>query len=65
VFVGMANVILPMAQGAPREPDRARRREPLLGVVPAACLAALVLLLGLYVPSVLRHAVAEAARGLG
>jgi hydrogenase-4 component F len=65
VFVGMANVILPMAQGAPREPDRARRREPLLGVVPAACLAGLVLLLGLYVPSALRHAVEEAARGLG
>ena len=65
VFVGMANVVLPMAQGAPREPDRARRREPLLGVVPAACLAALVLLLGLYVPPALRHAVEEAARGLG
>ena len=65
VFVGMANVVLPMAQGVPREPDRARRREPLLGVVPAACLAALVLLLGLYVPSALRQAVEEAARGLG
>ena len=64
IFVGMATTVLKMAQGTPREPH-ATVREPLLGVLPAGVLAAVVLLLGLYIPPVFRSAIAEAARALG
>jgi hydrogenase-4 component F len=64
VFVGMASAVLPMAQGdAPA--TAAGRRERALAVVPPALLAALVLLLGLYLPSPLARLLATAASGLG
>jgi hypothetical protein len=54
-----------MAQGPAPAAHAARRRERLLAIAPAGALAALVLLLGVYVPPVVRSAVEEAARALG
>ena len=66
IFVGMATTVLGMAQGrAPGREAAAGRQEPLLNVVPAAALAALTLVLGLYVPPTVRAAIADAARLLG
>jgi hydrogenase-4 component F len=66
IFVGMATAVLGMAQGAPRDARGVRgRREPLLSVVPAGALIAVVLLLGVYVPPVVHSVIAEAARALG
>ena len=66
IFVGMATAVLAMAQGLPRDARMtARAREPLLRVVPAAALAAVVLLLGVYIPPVVRTALEDAARALG
>jgi len=66
VFVGMATTMLGMAQGRPaaRGPEPATR-ESLLGVAPAAALAALTLVLGVYLPPSLRAAIDQAARVLG
>jgi hydrogenase-4 component F len=66
IFVGMASTVLGMAQGTP-EGSRARSSrsaEPLLTIVPAAVLATLVLLLGLYLPPPLRETLEEAAHML-
>ncbi len=66
VFVGMATTMLGMAQGRPAETQMMpARRESLLGIAPAAALAALVLALGLYVPPSVRAAIEDAARLLG
>jgi hydrogenase-4 component F len=66
IFVGMATAVLGMAQGAPpaSQPVRARR-EPLLSVAPAGALAAVVFVLGVWIPPAVRAAIAEAARALG
>ncbi len=66
IFIGMANVVLPMAQG--RAADRlgaARRGEALWATLPPAALAALVLVLGVYVPPAMSGVLHEAARSLG
>jgi hydrogenase-4 component F len=65
IFVGMATAVLGMAQGPAPAAHAGARRERLLAVAPAGVLAALVLLLGVYVPPVVRSAVEEAARALG
>jgi hydrogenase-4 component F len=66
IFVGMARIVLEMAQGEPAEgPARGRRREPLWTVLPPAALAAGVLGLGLYVPPPLRAMLERAAGMLG
>jgi hydrogenase-4 component F len=66
VFVGMATTMLGMAQGRPAERCMVpAKREPLLGVAPAAALAALALVLGVYVPPSLRAAIEQAAQLLG
>lgn len=67
VFVGMASTVLRMAQGAPggREQNPLPAREPALAIVSPAILALLVLVLGLYIPPLVRHAILEAARALG
>jgi hydrogenase-4 component F len=66
IFVGMAGVVLEMAQGVPAE-GTARRvgGEPLSAVMPAAALAAVVLVLGVYVPPALRGVLERAAHALG
>jgi hydrogenase-4 component F len=66
VFVGMATTMLGMAQGRPAGRRMVSvERESLLGVAPAAALAALALLLGVYLPPSLRAAIDQAARVLG
>jgi hydrogenase-4 component F len=66
IFVGMATAVLGMAQGTPNKDHiRAIKNESLLMVVSPAVLGVLVLILGCYVPPVLRQALDEAARLLG
>ncbi|HZP43695.1 MAG TPA: proton-conducting transporter membrane subunit [Candidatus Binatia bacterium] len=63
VFVGMATSVLGMAQGSA---EGARGgREPWLGIAPAAALGAVVLGLGVWVPSTLWTALEAAARLVG
>ena len=66
IFIGMVNLVLPMAQGrSPDRPERVGRREALWATLPPAVMASLVLVLGVYIPpsvSVLLH---DVARSLG
>ena len=64
IFVGMATTVLEMAQGA-RVGTAASRPEPLLRVAPPAALAAVVLLLGVYIPPAIRAVIESAAGALG
>ena len=65
IFVGMATAVLGMAQGPAPVGHMEAQRERLLAIGPAGALAALVLLLGVYIPPGVRAAVQEAARALG
>lgn len=60
VFVGMASIMLRMAHG-PAE----AKREPVLAVGPPLVLAALTLVLGIYVPPQVRAALLEVVQALG
>ncbi len=67
IFIAMAGIVLPMAQGrstvpVDRNPDR---REALWSILPPAALCLLVLVLGCYVPPTLSAVLHEAARTLG
>jgi hydrogenase-4 component F len=65
IFVGMAGVILGMAQGLPPAGvSERRRRESFSAVAPAIALAAAVLVIGVYVPPPLRGVLERAARTL-
>jgi hydrogenase-4 component F len=65
IFVGMAGVILEMAQGAlPDGASRSARREPASAVGPAIVFAAGVLLLGIWVPPSMRTALERAAQAV-
>ncbi len=60
VFIGMAAVVIRVVLGA--APDNTRRvREPVMTVLPAACCLAVVLVLGIYVPSWLDSLLRDAA----
>jgi hydrogenase-4 component F len=62
-FVGMASAFLTMGSN---EPTRvARRREPLVSVLPPAALGAAVCVLGVFMPPPLERALLDAARALG
>lgn len=51
IFIGMVNNVIPMAQGIPPElPSDRNRHEPFWSTAPTAVLAALVLVLGLWLP---------------
>ncbi len=65
IFVGMAGIVLEMAQGelGLGASDRPRR-EPLSAVMPAIALAVVVLVIGVYVPPPLRSALERAAHTL-
>ena len=65
IFVGMASIVLEMAQGEPGTDtaDR-RRREPLSAILPAFALAVVVVVIGVYVPPPLRSALERAAHAL-
>lgn len=65
IFVGMAGIVLEMAQGVPAAGTGRARPEPLSAVMPAVVLAAAVLVIGIYVPPPLRSALERAARALG
>jgi hydrogenase-4 component F len=63
-FIGMAGVLLPMLQG-PRPPRAAPLREPTLSVITPLALCIAVLILGVYVPAPVAHALQRAAQLLG
>jgi len=66
VFIGMAAIVLRMAQGDPVPGRRiSTSAESWLAVAPAAVLGILALLLGLYVPPFLSRALQDAAALLG
>jgi hydrogenase-4 component F len=66
VFFGMAATMTRMAQGTgPLVPPGASRGESRLAVLPPLLLAAMVLLLGLYLPAPLSDALRSAAGALG
>jgi hydrogenase-4 component F len=60
VFIGMGAVVIRVVQG-PAPAGTKREREPLLTIVPAMCCLAIVLLLGIYIPSWLDSALRSAA----
>ena len=66
VFIGMANIVMPMAQGESNANPRLRTpREDWLAVLPPAALGILVLAMGIYVPPDLNTVLHEVARSLG
>jgi hydrogenase-4 component F len=66
IFIGMAGVVLRMAQGKPSsEIKTSTSSEALLAVVPPGLLAAAVLVLGVYIPPFINTALHDAARTLG
>jgi hydrogenase-4 component F len=66
IFIGMANIVLPMAQGLPRAGLSAiRSREALWSVLPPAALCLLVLVVGSYVPPTLNSMLHEVAAAMG
>jgi hydrogenase-4 component F len=60
VFIGMAAVVFRVVQG-PRAPGAKREREPLSTVLPVFACLAIVLALGIYIPSWLDSALHDAA----
>ncbi len=67
IFAAMAQIVLKMAQGTPSLPsDRyLGRREPILAVIPPAVCGLGVLVLGVYVPPVLKDSLSMAVRTFG
>jgi hydrogenase-4 component F len=66
IFIGMASIVLPMAQGAPTVGVAVEgHREFLWATVPPAVLGALVLAMGIYIPTSLSAALHEVAISLG
>lgn len=64
IFVGMASLLLGMALGEPAPGTPVVHESPWLVAGPVA-LAAIVLLLGVYIPAPLHHALVRAAAALG
>ncbi len=60
VFIGMGATVIPVVLG-PAVPGTQREREPLLTVVPILACLAVVLVLGVYIPGWLDHALHAAA----
>ncbi len=66
IFIGMANIVMNMAQGALNaQQSRVNRREEWLSVLPPAALAVLVLVMGLYIPPELSGLLHDVARAMG
>jgi hydrogenase-4 component F len=68
IFIGMAKVILGMAQGIPVNIEGyfpSKRHEPLWSVVPPALLLLGALILGIYIPTSLNAALGGISRTLG
>jgi hydrogenase-4 component F len=64
IFIGMATSFLHMAQGAPPKPI-IRTGESLLSILPPAVFAAVVLVLGIYIPPPLLDLLRRLAHSLG
>ncbi len=66
IFIGMASIVLPMAQGAPLGPaSPIRRHEVLWSTLPPSVLCLLVLIIGVYIPPPLSAALHVVASSLG
>ncbi len=66
IFIGMAGVVLRMAQGQPlTEMKTAALSETVLSILPPALLAAAVFILGVYIPPFISTALHAAAQTLG
>jgi hydrogenase-4 component F len=66
IFIGMAGVVLRMAQGKPSSEIKTfTSSEAMLAVVPPGLLAATVLVLGVYIPPFISTALHDAAQTLG
>ena len=66
IFIGMAGVVLRMAQGMPfSEMKTSVSSEAVLAVVPPALLSAAVLVLGVYIPPFINTVLHDAAQTLG
>ncbi len=66
IFIGMANLFMPMAQGkADDQSGPSGGSEALWATLPPAALALLVLVLGVYVPPAMSDVLHAAARSLG
>jgi hydrogenase-4 component F len=66
IFIGMATIVLRMAQGRPSsEVKTILPRETVLAIMPPALLATAVLVLGIYVPPFINTALHDAAQTLG
>ncbi|HEY3347117.1 MAG TPA: hypothetical protein VGK71_05795, partial [Nitrospirota bacterium] len=65
IFIGMASVVLRMAQGQPHDGPKITRGEPLTAVIPPAVLAVVFTLLGVWIPEPLRVILTDAAKTLG
>src|SRR5262249_29440382 len=65
IFVGMATIVLNMAQGERRTTGESLLRETPSMVVPPVLLGLITLLLGLYIPPALNSLLREAARAVG
>jgi hydrogenase-4 component F len=68
IFIGMSAIVLRMAQPGDESaaaPPRAEKSEATSAVLPPLALAAVVLMLGIYVPPALRHLLARAGDSLG
>jgi hydrogenase-4 component F len=62
VFMGMGSTVVRVVQGSPPNPDQPRYREPQLTIAPPFVFLALVLVLGLWIPSWLSGALHDATR---
>jgi hydrogenase-4 component F len=62
VFMGMGSTVVKVVQGVPPQPEAPRPRERLLTVAPPLVFLALVLVLGVWIPDWLSHALHDATR---
>ena len=64
IFVGMATIVLRMAQGVAQR-AAGRLSEPALAIIPPAALGVACAPPGLYIPAALQRVIEAAARALG
>jgi hydrogenase-4 component F len=66
IYIGMAGIVLPMAQGSPSAAlDKSVRRETLLSTLPPAALCLAVLIVGIYIPPTMSAMLHEVSVALG
>jgi len=67
IFIGMATVMMPMVQGVTSEEIKNLKpgKETFLSIMPPVALGIIMVVLGIYIPSFLSHAVEQASNMLG